>query len=98
MFKDLGQIKAYFGSINNFDEFYIIQQGGRGVTQQQIINKLRTKIQSELSEVYYSNQQLFNSIKDNDGNYFIDDLSDFTEFVNSEYFATVFSNSILITY
>ena len=41
MFKDLGQFKAYLGAIDNFDNLYIIQQGGRGVTREQIINRLK---------------------------------------------------------
>ena len=41
MFGDLGQIKAYLREIDSFDQLYIIQQGGRGVTREQIINRLR---------------------------------------------------------
>lgn len=41
MFKQLGQFKAYLGAIDNFDNLYIIQQGGRGVTREQIINRLK---------------------------------------------------------
>ncbi len=29
MFKDLGQYKAYLREIDNFDQLYIIQQGGK---------------------------------------------------------------------
>ena len=36
MFKDLGQYKAYLRAIDNFDQLYIIQQGGRGVTKEDI--------------------------------------------------------------
>ena len=42
MFKNLGQFKAYLGAIDNFDNLYIIQQGGRGVTREQIINRLKS--------------------------------------------------------
>jgi len=31
-FKNLGQYKAYLREINNFDQLYIIQQGGRGIS------------------------------------------------------------------
>ena len=44
MFKNLGQFKAYLGAIDNFDNLYIIQQGGRGVTREQIINRLRKEL------------------------------------------------------
>ncbi|WKB81258.1 hypothetical protein QYR09_16090 [Cellulophaga lytica] len=47
MFKDLEQFKAYLRQINNFDEMYYIQQGGRGVTRNQIINRLQTVILDE---------------------------------------------------
>ena len=37
LFGDLGQFKAYLREIDRFDQLYIIQQGGRGVTREQII-------------------------------------------------------------
>lgn len=42
MFGDLGQFKAYLREIDSFDQLYIIQQGGRGVTREQIIAPTRT--------------------------------------------------------
>ena len=44
MFGDLGQFKAYLEKIDRFDQLYIIQQGGRGVTREQIINRLRKEL------------------------------------------------------
>ena len=44
MFGDLGQFKAYLENIDSFDQLYIIQQGGRGVTREQIINRLRKEL------------------------------------------------------
>ena len=44
MFGDLGQFKAYLREIDSFDKLYIIQQGGRGVTREQIINRLRKEL------------------------------------------------------
>ena len=37
LFGDLGLFKAYLREIDRFDQLYIIQQGGRGVTREQII-------------------------------------------------------------
>ena len=63
MFKDLGQFKAYLGVIDNFDNLYIIQQGGRGVTREQIINRLKNvlnkgKNKDEIFEVIWKNETL----------------------------------------
>lgn len=43
MFKDLGQFKAYLGAIDNFDNLYIIQQGGRDVTKKDIVKQLENR-------------------------------------------------------
>ena len=63
MFKDLGQFKAYLGTIDNFDNLYIIQQGGRGVTREQIINRLKNvlnkgKNKDEVFEIVWNNETL----------------------------------------
>ena len=63
MFKDLGQFKAYLGVIDNFDNLYIIQQGGRGVTREQIINRLKSVLndgnnKDEVFEVIWNNETL----------------------------------------
>ena len=44
LFRDLGQFKAYLEKIDRFGQLYIIQQGGRGVTREQIINRLRKEL------------------------------------------------------
>lgn len=65
MFKDLGQFKAYLRSIDNFDQLYYIQQGGRGVTQQQIINRLANAIKGDVDgvfEIIWSNEKLRKSV------------------------------------
>lgn len=63
MFKDLGQFKAYLGVIDNFDNLYIIQQGGRGITREQIINRLKNvlnkgKNKDEVFEIVWNNETL----------------------------------------
>ena len=63
MFKNLGQFKAYLGAIDNFDNLYIIQQGGRGVTREQIINRLKNVLnkgnnKDEVFEVIWNNETL----------------------------------------
>lgn len=72
MFRDLGQFKAYLREIDRFDKLYIIQQGGRGVTREQIINRLRKELlkPENLIEVFKIirskpslNRELLESIK-----------------------------------
>ena len=72
MFGDLGQFKAYLREIDSFDQLYIIQQGGRGVTREQIINRLRKELlkPENLIEVFKIirskpnlNRELFENIK-----------------------------------
>ena len=62
MFKDLGQFKAYLSVIDNFDNLYIIQQGGRGVTREQIIAQLERAIAKDTKSVYTINQRLWNDL------------------------------------
>ncbi len=67
MFKDLGQFKAYLGAIDNLDNLYIIQQGGRGVTREQIINRLKNvlnkgKNKDEVFEIVWNNETLRNNV------------------------------------
>ena len=52
MFKDLGQYKAYLREINNFDQLYIIQQGGRGVTREDVVRRLQSAIKKEINDVF----------------------------------------------
>ena len=47
-FQNLGQYKAYLREIDNFDQLYIIQQGGRGVTRKQVIERLESAIAKDL--------------------------------------------------
>ena len=74
MFGDLGQFKAYLREIDRFDQLYIIQQGGRGVTREQIINRLRKELlkPENLIEVFKIirskpslNRELLENIKNN---------------------------------
>ena len=74
IFGDLGQFKAYLENIDSFDQLYIIQQGGRGVTREQIINRLRKELlkPENLIEVFKIirskpslNRELLENIKNN---------------------------------
>ena len=47
-FQNLGQYKAYLRAIDNFDQLYIIQQGGRGVTRKEVIERLESAIAKDL--------------------------------------------------
>ena len=62
MFKDLGQYKAYLRAIDNFDQLYIIQQGGRGITKEDIIKKLESAIAKDAEGVYYAKKQLWQKL------------------------------------
>lgn len=59
MFRDLGQFKAYLREIDSFDQLYIIQQGGRGVTHEQIIAQLERAIAKDAESVFESNESLW---------------------------------------
>ena len=52
MFKDLGQYKAYLRAIDNFDQLFIIQQGGRGVTREDVVRRLQSAIKKEINDVF----------------------------------------------
>ena len=62
MFRDLGQFKAYLREIDSFDKLYIIQQGGRGVTREQIIGQLEQAIAKDAKSVYTTNQKIWNKL------------------------------------
>lgn len=62
MFKDLGQYKAYLREINNFDQLYIIQQGGRGVTKEDIIKKLESAIAKDAKSVFDAKKSLWRNM------------------------------------
>lgn len=57
LFKDLGQYKAYLRAIDNFDQLYIIQQGGRGITKEDIIKRLESAIAKDAEGVYYAKKK-----------------------------------------
>ena len=63
MFKNLGQYKAYLREINNFDQLYIIQQGGRGVTRKEVIEKLESAIAKDAEGVYKANESIWLNMK-----------------------------------
>ena len=63
MFKNLGQYKAYLREINNFDQLYIIQQGGRGVTRKEAIEKLESAIAKDAEGVYKANESIWLNMK-----------------------------------
>ena len=62
MFKDLRQFKAYLEAIDNFDQLYIIQQGGRDVTKKDIIKKLEKAIANDAKTVFETNPKLWGKI------------------------------------
>ena len=62
MFQDLGQFKAYLKDIESFDQLYIIQQGGRGVTKEQIIARLKNAIANDAEEVFDVNQNIWKNL------------------------------------
>jgi len=59
MFKDLGQYKAYLRAIDNFDQLYIIQQGGRGITKEDIIKKLESAIAKDAEAVFDAKKSIW---------------------------------------
>ena len=63
LFKDLGQYKAYLRAIDNFDQLYIIQQGGRGITKEDIIKRLESAIAKDAEGVYYAKKQLWQKFR-----------------------------------
>ena len=62
MFKNLGQFKAYLENIDSFDQLYIIQQGGREVTRDQIIAQFERAIAKDAKSVYTTNQKFWNKL------------------------------------
>ena len=55
LFGDLGLFKAYLREIDRFDQLYIIQQGGRGVTREQIIDQLERAIAKDAESIFNAN-------------------------------------------
>ena len=62
MFKDLGQYKAYLREIDNFDQLYIIQQGGRGITKEDIIKRLESAIAKDAEAVFDAKKSLWKNM------------------------------------
>ena len=52
MFQNLGQYKAYLEVIDDFDQLYIIQQGGRGVTREDVVRRLQNAVKKEINDVF----------------------------------------------
>lgn len=95
MFKDLRQFKAYLGAIDNFDQLYIVQQGGRGVTREQLIAQLERAIAKDAKSVFRAKSELWKNMG-------IDNFEELERLCrthelsqNPEY--RLFSNIILIT-
>ena len=63
LFKDLGQYKAYLRAIDNFDQLYIIQQGGRGITKEDIIKKLESAIAKDAKSVFDAKKSIWLNMK-----------------------------------
>ena len=63
MFKDLRQFKAYLDAIDNFDQLYIIQQGGRDVTKKDIIKQLEKAIEKDAESVFNAKPELWKKIR-----------------------------------
>jgi len=63
LFKDLGQYKAYLREIDNFDQLYIIQQGGRGITKEDIIKKLESAIAKDAKSVFDAKKSIWLNMK-----------------------------------
>ena len=63
MFKDLGQYKAYLRAIDNFDQLYIIQQGGRGITRKQVIERLESAIAKDAEAVFDAKKSIWLNMK-----------------------------------
>ena len=57
-FKNLGQYKAYLEVIDDFEQLYIIQQGGRGVTRKEVIERLESAIAKDAEGVYRANEPI----------------------------------------
>ena len=95
-FKKLGQYKAYLREINNFDQLYIIQQGGRGVTRKQVIERLESAIAKDAEGVYYAKKSIWLNM----GIESAEDLKDFakTKELSTSTKYSSFQESIKVTF
>ena len=95
-FKNLGQYKAYLREINNFDQLYIIQQGGRGITKEDIIKRLESAIAKDAEGVYYAKKSIWLNM----GIESAEDLKDFakTKELSTSTKYRAFQESIKVTF
>jgi len=95
-FKNLGQYKAYLRAIDNFDQLYIIQQGGRGVTRKQVIERLESAIAKDAEGVYKANESIWLNMG-------IESAEDLRDFAKTKELSTstkyrAFQESIKVTF
>ena len=96
MFQNLGQYKAYLREIDNFDQLYIIQQGGRGITKEDIIKRLESAIAKDAEGVYKANESIWLNMKI--GSYKkLEDLAKTKELSTSTKYSS-FQESIKVTF
>ena len=95
-FKNLGQYKAYLEVIDDFDQLYIIQQGGRGVTKEDIIKRLESAIAKDAEGVYYAKKSIWLNM----GIESAEDLRDFakTKKLSTSTKYSSFQESIKVTF
>ena len=95
-FQNLGQYKAYLREIDNFDQLYIIQQGGRGVTRKQVIEKLESAIAKDAEGVFDAKKSIWLNMKI--GSYKkLEDLAKTKELSTSTKYSS-FQESIKVTF
>ena len=94
--KDLGQYKSYLREIDNFDQLYIIQQGGRGITKEDIIKRLESAIAKDAEGVYYAKKSIWLNM----GIESAEDLKDFakTKELSTSTKYRAFQESIKVTF
>ena len=95
-FKNLGQYKAYLEVIDDFDQLYIIQQGGRGITKEDIIKRLESAIAKDAEGVYYAKKSIWLNM----GIESAEDLKDFakTKELSTSTKYRAFQESIKVTF
>ena len=95
-FKNLGQYKAYLEVIDDFEQLYIIQQGGRGVTRKEVIERLESAIAKDAEGVYRANEPIWLNM----GIESAEDLKDFakTKELSTSTKYRAFQESIKVTF
>ena len=95
-FKNLGQYKAYLEVIDDFEQLYIIQQGGRGITKEDIIKRLESAIAKDAEGVYYAKKSIWLNM----GIESAEDLKDFakTKKLSTSTKYSSFQESIKVTF